>query len=93
MTTNENASATVTAEADLASAEATRSKIRTMQAETLAELTEMKAEFANVSMFAEVDDEWLARRDALRTAIATKDHRLTDLKAALDGAKDSARNK
>jgi hypothetical protein len=57
MTTNENASATVTAEADLASAEATRSKIRTMQAETLAELTEMKAEFANVSMFAEVDDE------------------------------------
>jgi hypothetical protein len=78
---------TASASADLSRAEAALSKIRTIQAETLEQLAEMKAEFANVSMFAEVDDEWLVSRDTLRTAIDTKERRLTDLKAALDGAK------
>jgi hypothetical protein len=85
--TNDNTNAAAAAEADLTGAQATLAKIRTMQAETLAKLEEMRAEFANVSMYAEVSEEWLAGRDALRTAIEAKGRRLTDLDAAMAGAK------
>jgi hypothetical protein len=85
--TNDNTNATAAAEADLAGAQATLEKIRAKQAETLSALEEARAEFANISMFAEVSEEWLVSRDTLRTAIEAKERRLTDLKAAEHGAK------